>query len=326
LKAPWLGFFSLTLVTATLLCFLASCASQTPESTPAPESIPTVDEIRTLDHDGRERTYLLHVPDGLHENAPVPLVFAFHGGGGNGSGMASLTEFDKLADREEFIVVFPDGVGNSWNDGRQNLASQAYLLNVDDVGFVDAIIETISLEFSVDRKKIYATGISNGAIFCHFLATQRASTFAGIAPVVGGLAVPFNEHFNPDDTVSVLIIQGTDDLLVPYNGGPIAGGNRGAIISTDDTLELWVQNDGCNNTPLREELPNTDLNDGCLVTQYTWSSGHADSAVVLLKINGGGHTWPGGAQYLPESVIGRVCKDFEATEIIWSFFKDHSKQ
>jgi polyhydroxybutyrate depolymerase len=213
--------------------------------------------------------------------------------------MVSLTEFDKLSDREEFIVVFPNGVGDSWNDGRQNLASEAYLLDVDDVGFVDAMIETISLEYPVDRNKVYATGISNGAIFSHFLAAKRASTFAAIAPVVGGLAIPFNEQFNPDDTVSVLVIQGADDPLVPYDGGQIAGGNRGAIISTDDTVELWVQNDGCNNTPLIAELPNNDLHDGCLVTQYTWSNGHTDSAVVLLRIEGGGHTWPGGAQYLP---------------------------
>ena len=319
-KGPRLKSSSLILAAATLLCFFASCTSQ------APESIPAVHETRALDHDGRERTYLLHVPDGLHEYEPAPLVFVFHGGGGTGSGMVSLTEFDILSDREQFVAVFPDGVGNSWNDGRQNLAAEAYLLNVDDVGFVDAMIETISLEFPVDRKRIYATGISNGAIFSHFLAAQRASTFAAIAPVVGGLAIPFNEQFNPDDAVSVLIIQGVEDPLVPYDGGQIAGGNRGAIISTDDTVELWVQNDGCNNIPLMEELPNNDLNDGCVVTRYTWSDGQAGSEVVLLKIEGGGHTWPGGAQYLPESIIGRVCKDFEATEVTWSFFKEHPKQ
>jgi polyhydroxybutyrate depolymerase len=322
-KSPWFKFLSLALAAATLLCFLASCASQTPES------ITAVDEIRTLEHDGRERTYLLYVPYGLHENEPVPLVFVFHGGGGNGSGMASLTKFDILAELKKFIVVFPDGVGNSWNDGRHNLASQAYLLNVDDVGFVDAMIETISLEFPVDQKKIYATGMSNGATFCHFLAAHRASTFAAIAPVVGGLAIPFNDLFNPDDNVSVLIIQGTADPLVPYNGGQIYGiygENRGAIISTTDTVELWIQNDGCNNISLNEELPNVDLNDGCLVTQYTWSNCNANSTVVLLKIEGGGHTWPGGAQYLPESIIGRVCRYFKATEVIWSFFKDHPKQ
>jgi polyhydroxybutyrate depolymerase len=188
------------------------------------------------------------------------------------------------------------------------------------------MIETISLEYPVDQNKVYATGISNGAIISHFLAGQRASTFAAIASVVGGLGIPFNEQFNPDDTVSVLVIQGADDPLVPYDGGQIAGGNRGAIVSTDDTVELWVQNDGCNNIPLTEKLPNNDLNDGCLVTQYTWSNGHTDSAVALLRIEGGGHTWPGGAQYLPESIIGRGCKDFEATEVIWSFFKEHPKQ
>ena len=203
MKSPWHEFFSLTLIVATFVCFFTSCASQVPKSTPISESIPAIDEMRALDHDSKERTYLLHVPDGLYENKPVPLVFVFHGGGGSGSGMVSLTEFDELSDREKFIVVFPDGVGNSWNDGRQNLASEAYLLNVDDVGFVDAMIEAISLEFPIDRKRFYATGISNGAIFSHFLAAQRASTFAAIAPVVGGLAIPFNEQFNPDGAVSV---------------------------------------------------------------------------------------------------------------------------
>lgn len=319
-KAPRLRSFSLIIASIILLCFLASCTAQ------IPESIPAVDETRTLDHNGRERTYLLHVPDGLYENEPVPLVFVFHGGGDNGSGMAGLTGFDKLSDREEFIAVFPDGVGNSWNDGRPNLASEAHLLNVDDVGFVDAMIETISLELPVDWKRIYATGISNGAIFSHFLAAQRASTFAAVAPVVGGLAIPFSEQFDPDDTVSVIVIQGTDDPIVPYDGGQIAGANRGATISTDDAVELWVENDGCSSIPLIEELPNNDLNDGCVVTRYTWSDGHADSAVVLLKIEGGGHTWPGSAQYVPESIVGRVCKDFEATEAIWSFFEEHPKQ
>jgi polyhydroxybutyrate depolymerase len=322
-KSPRSKFLSLVLAAATLLCFLASCAPQTNGS------IIPVDEIRTLEHDGRERTYLLYVPYGLHENEPVPLVFVFHGGGGDGSGMASLTKFDRLSDLKKFIVVFPDGVGNSWNDGRQNPASEAYRLNVDDVGFVDAMIETVSLEFPVDQRKIYATGMSNGATFCHFLAAQRASTFAAIAPVVGGLAVPFYEQFNPDDNVSVLIIQGTADPLVPYNGGQIYGiygENRGAIIGTNDTVELWRQNDGCNNISVNEELPNVDLTDGCLVTQYTWGSCNANSAVVLLKIEGGGHTWPGGAQYLPESIIGRVCKDFKTTDLIWGFLKDHPKQ
>lgn len=319
MKSPRLKFFSLTLIAATLLSVSASCASQ------PPKSIPAVDEIRTLNHDGMKRTYLLHVPEGLHEGESVPLVFAFHGGGGDGRQMALLTGFDNLADHEEFIAVFPDGVGNNWNDGRQNLASEAYLLNVDDVGFVDAMIETIALEFPADRKMIYATGMSNGAIFSHFLAAQRASTLAAIAPVSGGLAILFNEHFNPDDSVSVLIIHGTGDLVVPYNGGQVLGGNRGAIISTNDTAELWVQNNGCSAVPLKEELPNNDLNDGCVATQYTWSNGRANSEVVLLKIEGGGHTWPGSAQYQSKSAINRVCNDFEATEVIWSFFKDHPK-
>jgi len=309
------------LISATFLAYCLSFVACSQVS----RDIPAVDELRTLGHGGINRTYLLHVPSGLHEGKSAPLVFVFHGGGGDGMSMARLTGFDKLADREGFIAVFPDGVSHNWNDGRQNMDSEAHQLNIDDIGFVDTLIETIAREFPVDRKRIYATGISNGAIFSHFLSAQMSSKIAAISPVVGGIPVPFNEHFNPDNPVSVLIIQGTEDPLVPYDGGQIANGNRGEIISTDDAVELWVQYNACRTVPLKKNLPNNDLNDGCVEVQYTWSGGRANSEVVLIKIDGGGHTWPGGAQYLPKLVIGRVCNDFEATEIIWSFFKLHPK-
>ncbi|MCX5999985.1 MAG: hypothetical protein NTU41_10465 [Chloroflexi bacterium] len=237
-----------TVLVLCTLC-LASCGPHAPQNTTdTPQSIPAVNELRSLDHSGIERTYFLHVPSGLYEGEPVPLVLVFHGGGGNGTSLVGFSGFDKVADREEFIAVFPDGVGGNWNDGRENFASESHQLNVDDVGFTDALIETIAGEFPVDRKRIYATGISNGGIFCHFLAGQRSGTLAAIAPVAGGIAVPFNEQFNPDEAVSVLIIQGTEDRLVPYAGGEVAGGNRGEVVSTDETVRLWVEHDGCGAT------------------------------------------------------------------------------
>lgn len=309
------------LVAVLVLCTLclASCGSH------APRSIPAVNELRSVDHSGIERIYFLHVPSRLYEEVPVPLVLVFHGGGGNGTSLVGFSGFDKVADREGFIAVFPDGVGGNWNDGRENFASESHQLNVDDVGFTDVLIETIASEFPIDRKSIYATGISNGGIFCHFLAGQRSGTLAAIAPVAGGIAVSFNEQFNPDDAVSVLIVQGTEDRLVPYGGGEVAGGNRGEVVSTDETVRLWVEHDGCDATPVEQSLPDKDPNDGCTVTQYTWSNGRSGSEVILLKIVGGGHTWPGGPQYASSLITGRVCRDFDATETIWDFFVRHPK-
>ena len=184
---------------------------------------------QSLSSGGMNRTFIIHVPSGGVRRSALPLVLVFHGGGGNGTSLVGFSGFDKVADREGFIAVFPDGVGGNWNDGRETFASESHQLNVDDVGFTDALIETIAGEFPVDRKRIYATGISNGGIFSHFLAGQRSGTLAAIAPVAGGIAVPFNEQFNPDEAVSVLIIQGTEDRLVPYGGGGEQGrsGQRG---------------------------------------------------------------------------------------------------
>lgn len=284
-------------------------------------------ESRTIVVGAVEREYRLHVPATLPAS-PVPLVFVFHGGNGQSLGTSRLTGFSEVADKERFIVVYPQGIGRNWNDGRVTQFSQAHRDNIDDLAFFDSLLASISRQHRIDANRIYATGISNGAIFAHYLAANRAEKLAAIAPVVGGIAVPFNERFKPTSPVSVLVVQGTDDRLIPFNGGKVAGGDRqdrGSIIGTNDSIRLWIRANGCNNAPTTKLLADRDPNDGCRTEEQRWDGGRGQTEVVLWRVQGGGHTWPSGPQYLPERVIGRVTRDFGSAEI-WQFFQSHPKR
>ena len=275
----------------------------------------------TLEVDGITRSYHLHVPPALGP-APTPLVLVFHGGGGTGPGTERLTRFTALADREGFLVAFPEGIEKNWNDGREFTSSRAHRDHVDDVAFVTALVDAIGRMHAVDPRRVYATGISNGGIFSHYLAAHLSARIAAIAPVVGGIADPPEAWLRPEQPVSVLMLRGTRDPLVPYHGGAVAFG-RGKIIDTEEAARRWAALNG-GREPVREPLP-ADGKDRCGGLRTIYPGGRDGSEVTLVRLDGGGHTWPGGAQYLPELLIGRVCRDFDATALIWDFFKAHPK-
>ncbi len=172
-----------------------------------------------LTHDGRERTYALYTPP--QPSASMPLLIALHGGGGRGSGMIHITYggFNRLAERETFVVVYPDGVDKRWNDGRGLTEWRAHRERVDDVGFIAALIDQISAEQPIDRRRVYVTGISNGGMMSYRLACELGDRIAAIAPVVAALPAHLSGCV-PPHAMPIILMNGTDDPLIPYQGGP----------------------------------------------------------------------------------------------------------
>jgi polyhydroxybutyrate depolymerase len=275
---------------------------------------------------GQDRTFRMFVPSHLERS--VPVVFVFHGTEEAGHGAASiinLTHFDRIAEDNHFIAIFPEAFDGNWNDGRENETAQSYLQDIDDIAFVDRILETVEADYPIDPHRIYATGFSNGAIFCHYLAANRSAIFSAIAPVSGQLAFPFSKKFRPKEAVSVLEIHGTSDPVVPYGGGKV-NDDGGEVIAVEETVEYWSRADSCKSRYVQLPMPDSNQNDDCYAEKFLWTDGKHDAEVILCRVVGGGHTWPGSARPFYMFFLGNICLDFNASQMIWQFFKTHPKE
>jgi polyhydroxybutyrate depolymerase len=269
----------------------------------------------TLRVNGIERTYLLYVPASYRPGTPAPLVMVFHGAGGSGRRMAPHTGFSRLAARAGFVAVYPDGLRRRWNDGRSVALTQ------NDVGFVRALLDTLQHELSLDSTRVYATGISNGAMFSYRLACDLPGVFAAIAPVAGATPANLTPGCAETTPVSVLAIQGTADPLLPYGGGGVGGG-RGSVLSATESIAYWAKVAGCGEAPVVTEEPDR-VRDGTRVRLMAYSGCRDGRGVELYTVQGGGHTWPGGPPV--GRSVGRVSREIDATALIWEFFARHPR-
>ncbi|BBZ73804.1 extracellular catalytic domain type 1 short-chain-length polyhydroxyalkanoate depolymerase [Mycobacterium paraseoulense] len=274
------------------------------------------DASGTFRSGGMDRTYLLHVPPGT----PVGLVLSLHGGGGTGNGQRGLTGFDAVADAHNLLVVYPDGYDKSWADGRG--ASPADRRRIDDVGFLVGLVDKLRNDYGIAPGDVFVMGMSNGAFMSNRLACDRADVFAAVAPVAGTLGVGVACH--PSRPVSVWAAHGTADPLVPFRGGVVRG--RGGVshaISADSMVNTWRSADGCQGDPVVQVLPN--VGDGTVVHRFDSTSCAASTEVVFYQIDSGGHTWPGGRQYLPKAIIGPTTRALDGSEAIAQFFLAHAR-
>jgi polyhydroxybutyrate depolymerase len=291
------------------------------------------DQRLSLMHDNLERTFHIHIPSSYDKSVSLPLVIALHGRGGNGESMILVSRkgFDKLAERDEFIVVYPDGIELNWNDGRmdEEAKDRAHTENIDDVGFISALIDSLIKDYNIDSKRVYVTGISNGAIMSYRLACELSHKITAIAPVDGSIPNMILHECSPSRPVSVLAINNVNDPLVPFNGGEIYGHfhmvKLGQVLSVNESIGFWVSRNKCSTTPVVTEEPDRDPKDGTKVTRNEYNDGMEGTEVTLYSVDGGGHTWPGGFQYLPVWLIGKTSRDIDANEVIWEFFKKHSR-
>jgi polyhydroxybutyrate depolymerase len=262
---------------------------------------------------GLTRVFLLHVPEDLR--SPAPLVLVFHGGGGHARNMPRFTRFDDLADRDRFIVAYPDSFNKSWNDTRG-------LSPADDIAFIRALIAHLEKTLPVDRKRIYATGISNGGFFSQRLACDLSDQIAAVASVAATMPETLPPLCHPSRPISVMFMQGTLDPVVRIEGGAILR-DRGRNISLDEAVKFWTGFDHTEPVPHSTGLP-VSVNDGTSARKQVYSGGRQETEVVVYLIEGGGHTWPGGLQYLPVFVVGKASRNLDATAAIWRFFQSHA--
>lgn len=271
----------------------------------------------SIDVDGLSRTYLIYRPPALTRAAAVPLVVMLHGGYGSGKQAERQYNWDATADTGHFVVLFPDGVRRSWNAG--TCCGTASSENVDDVGFLTALIAQTILQEHIDPRRIYVTGMSNGALMTYRLACESSIPLAAIGPVAGTFAQPCR---TPHRT-SVIAIHGLDDTSIPYNGGLGLQTHDVTFPSVQSTIAWWRAHDGCDRAIVTTAAP---------ITMYR-SKCPDDRDVELRTITGAGHQWPGSRPltqaeaFVAARITGRLpapsSTAMDATAVLWAFFSSH---
>ncbi len=341
-KPSFPSFLCITLLALAIL--LPAARAQVPQ-----EKV-TVDE--------KERTFIVHLPRGYDAKQHYALVVLLHTRDQDAFDMEQLTRFDELADRDSVIAVYPNSTGRGWNLGiaaeepspsgmgrrggrrggcgggggypgggsgypggggrsGQSAGGESHATPADDNAFIDQMLDKLSSEYSVDTSRVYATGLSDGGFMAFRLGCTLSERFAAIAAV--GATMPKTMTCLPSHPLSTLMMNGTSDPVVHYNGGHVG---RYAVLSAEDSSKYWAKLDSCVSKPEHKKLPAREK--GGMKTEVdTYDDCQKGAQVALYSIDGGGNTWPGGEQYLVEKVIGKTSNDLNANDTIWSFFVHH---
>ena len=306
---------------ASLLLASVCTASLSAQMEPGDRRI----EVQVGEPGDRTRSFLLHVPEDA--TPPIPLVIAFHGGGGNAAGYQRTAGIDRVADREGFAVAYPDGTGRrqnsrrflTWNAG--DCCGLAHEKGSDDVAFARALIEAVAERIPLDRARVYATGHSNGAMMTYRVAAEAARSFAAVAPVAGSMNV---QTFAPAAPVPILHIHSVDDPRASYAGGERKTGRLSIPhYDVEERLAQWRRQNGCSET---SSVVERRVRDGHTAALYVWSDCKAGHEVRLWKLTGAGHGWPGGKAQLPERIVGSQTAVIDAGEEAWAFFRRFARE
>ncbi len=266
--------------------------------------------------DGEKREYNVYLPSSYDGSTPLPLIINMHGLGSNAVEQAVYSRFNSFADLNGFIVVYPEGLeatvpeinytGQHWN---------AYFeTGVDDIGFIDFLIDVLWNRYTIDITRVYATGMSNGGFMSYTLACELSDRIAAIASVTGSMVDVVPQECDSERPVPVLQFHGTVDPVVPYEG-------EGSILSMEDVIDYWVEQNGCTADGVTGvDLEDTNPDDNSTVTRFLYDDCGAGGQVDFYRINNGGHTWPGALIILDEESAGPTNRDINATALISELF------
>jgi polyhydroxybutyrate depolymerase len=283
----------------------------------------------TITVNGTKRTYIVEVPS----RRPAPLVIVLHGNTQQGVDMTTRTSWPALARREQLTIVYPDGLNKAWADFRSDSKRAGFTPppGTDDVGFLTALIDKLVAAGTADPKRIYLTGLSNGGAMTMTMVCARADLFAAAASVIFSLTDLADTVCHPSRPVPMLLMNGTDDPLIPYEGGKGSSDlAAGGFWSTEKTFAFWKRINGCDPDPIKAvDLPDRDHADGSTVSRLD-AHCPAGRDVVLYRINGGGHRFPSFMSdarmpRLLNGMLGPQNHDIDGAEVVWAFFRKFSR-
>jgi polyhydroxybutyrate depolymerase len=317
-------FSELSFVLATALLLGCDSGSGGPTA-PTPDPIPGPgDFTRTIHSGGLERSYVLHVPPGWTADSELPLVLAFHGAQSNPVNLRDVSGLDAIADQSGVVVAYPAAALGDWNTECLQCGSDAVVEEIDDLGFVSDLVGQLAADAGIDRRRVYVIGISNGALFVHYLACAAQGVVAAAASVAATLIAPEYVPACGGDSVPIVFFHGSDDTFFPPEGG-FVGNNvvNVRLLSIEESVESWTARDCCDGTPQVTALPDVE-DDGTTVVREIHGGCEQGAAVVYYAIEGGGHTWPGSS--VPSGgLLGRTSRDVSASPVAVDFFLDHSR-
>jgi polyhydroxybutyrate depolymerase len=258
-------------------------------------------------HNGLTRTYSVYLPAAYDGSTPVPVVFNLHGYTSNAAQQSIYGDFKPVADTANFIVVHPNGTVQPGTTNTQFWNVGFFPSAVDDVDFLETLLDQLINTYSINEARVYSTGMSNGGYMSYLLACQ-SSRFAAIASVTGSMTNSTLNGCSPIKPTPVMEIHGTADATVPYNG---ATGTSPIV----DVLNYWASFNNCPATPTITQVPNTVTTDLSTAEHWVYAPGSNGVTMEHFKVINGGHTWPGAL--LP---VGVTCMDFSASKEIWRFF------
>jgi polyhydroxybutyrate depolymerase len=264
----------------------------------------------TIVSSGRQREYLLYVPPSYDRTRATPLVISMHGAGIWPAAQMSISQWNRVADRHGFVVVYPSGIGGDgprvWRVGPGPALSE-------DVRFISDLIAALEADYNIDPARIYANGLSNGGGMAFALSCTMSDRIAAVGMVGAAYTLPWNWCTDPRP-VPMIAFHGTADRMTPYGGGRSAVA-RDPFPSIPAWTASWAQRNRCGPSPI-ESVVAAD------VTRIAYTDCADAAPAVLYRIQGGGHTWPGGGE-LPEWFAGFTSRSIDATSEMWAFFLDH---
>jgi polyhydroxybutyrate depolymerase len=304
--------------------FLAAC-SLPPR--PPDGVVPAGDFTVQLRHDGRSRRYLVHVPR-RGDAAARPVVLVLHGAAGDAVENRKWIDLDGVADREGFVTIYPDGTGpfgdrlHMWNSGA--CCGSAQWGGVDDVGFLLAVLDDVALRTPIDATRVYVTGLSNGGMMAYRLAAEASDRIAAIAPVAGARAAALGDGVR---AMPVMHVHSIDDPVVPFAGGetvifPLVYSIPHPAV--EEVVREWALHDRCPSMPSETTPSISSMNgssDGQSVTRTTWAPCAEQAEVVLWRLRGAGHVWPGSPSTFRDWFIGPATSVIDVREEMWRFFR-----